>query len=157
MPGGLNVDNASDLGHRVGSRRDHGSKVDDRGRRESFDQFSVRIDENLTSHDQLFGRYSYSNEDLFAPGALTSQATRRQPRSQIATLGHTRIFGASTANDVRIGFTRLRLNIVNKNAFTTNIPQQLGIRVSLVPKKYTIPDLVDALVEHFSAPQPAVT
>ena len=25
-------------------------------------------------------------------------------------------------------FTRLRLNIVNKNAFTTNIPQQLGIR-----------------------------
>jgi len=64
---------------------------------------------------------------LFAPGALTSQGTRREPRAQIATVGHTHIFGTSIANDARIGFTRLRLNILNKNAFTQNIPQQLGI------------------------------
>ena len=111
--------------------------------RQTFDQFSMRIDETLTSQDRLFGRYSYSNEDLLAPGALTSQATRRQPRSQIATLGHTRIFGTSTANDLRIGFTRLRLNIVNKNAFTTNIPQQLGIRgqEGLPPSAWDVPNV----------------
>jgi uroporphyrinogen III methyltransferase/synthase len=39
---------------------------------------------------------------------------------------------------------------------TAEAAQQLGIQVTVVPKKYTIPDLVDALVEHFSA-TPAVT
>jgi uroporphyrinogen III methyltransferase/synthase len=38
---------------------------------------------------------------------------------------------------------------------TAEAAQQLGIHATVVPKKYTIPDLVDALVEHFSL-QPAV-
>jgi len=39
---------------------------------------------------------------------------------------------------------------------TAEAAQQLGIRTTVMPKKYTIPDLVDALVEHFGA-QPAAT
>ena len=39
---------------------------------------------------------------------------------------------------------------------TAEAAQQLGIRTTVIPKKYTIPDLVDALVEHFGA-QPAAT
>jgi uroporphyrinogen III methyltransferase/synthase len=35
---------------------------------------------------------------------------------------------------------------------TAEAAQQLGIRTTVMPKKYTIPDLVDALVEHFGAP-----
>jgi uroporphyrinogen III methyltransferase/synthase len=37
---------------------------------------------------------------------------------------------------------------------TAEAAQQLGITVTVVPKKYTIPDLVDALVEHFSSQLP---
>ena len=40
---------------------------------------------------------------------------------------------------------------------TAEAAQQLGIQVTVVPKKYTIPDLVDALVEHFSSHAPAAT
>lgn len=40
---------------------------------------------------------------------------------------------------------------------TAEAAQQLGIHVGVVPKTYTIPDLVDALVEHFSSQAPAVT
>ena len=40
---------------------------------------------------------------------------------------------------------------------TAEAAQQLGITVAIVPKKYTIPDLVDALVEHFAAQEPAAT
>jgi uroporphyrinogen III methyltransferase/synthase len=40
---------------------------------------------------------------------------------------------------------------------TAEAAQQLGIRVGVVPKKYTIPDLVDALVEHFSSSPAAAT
>ncbi|HEY2433763.1 MAG TPA: uroporphyrinogen-III C-methyltransferase [Vicinamibacterales bacterium] len=34
---------------------------------------------------------------------------------------------------------------------TAEAAQQLGIRVGVMPKKYTIPDLVDALMEHFAS------
>jgi uroporphyrinogen III methyltransferase / synthase len=40
---------------------------------------------------------------------------------------------------------------------TAEAAQQLGIHVTVVPKKYTIPDLVDALVEHFGSQAPAAT
>ncbi|MCC6588099.1 MAG: carboxypeptidase regulatory-like domain-containing protein [Bryobacterales bacterium] len=96
--------------------------------RQNSDQFSARIDHMLSSKDQIFGRYSFSDEALYAPGALTSQATRREPRPQIFTLGHTHTFSPTMTNDARLGFTRLRLYIVNKNAFTENIPAKLGIR-----------------------------
>jgi uroporphyrinogen-III synthase len=39
---------------------------------------------------------------------------------------------------------------------TAEAAQQLGINVAVVPSKYTIPDLVDALVEYFGS-QPAAT
>ncbi|MFN7925423.1 MAG: carboxypeptidase-like regulatory domain-containing protein [Bryobacteraceae bacterium] len=92
------------------------------------DQFSARVDQIVSSKDQIFGRYSYSNETLFAPGALTSQGVRREPKPQIFTLGYTRAFSPTITNEARVGFTRLRLYIVNKNAFTENIPAKLGIR-----------------------------
>jgi uroporphyrinogen III methyltransferase/synthase len=38
---------------------------------------------------------------------------------------------------------------------TAEAAQQLGIKTTVMPERYTIPDLVDALVQHFSA-QPAV-
>ncbi len=40
---------------------------------------------------------------------------------------------------------------------TAEAAQQLGIRVGVVPQKYTVPDLVDALVEHFASSQAAAT
>ena len=40
---------------------------------------------------------------------------------------------------------------------TAEAAQQLGIHATVIPKKYTIPDLVDALVEHFASRAPAAT
>ncbi len=111
--------------------------------RQEGDQFSVRVDQVVSSKDQLFGRYSYSNEALFAPGALTSQGVRREPKPQIATLGYTRTLSPTITNEARLGFTRLRLFIVNKNAFTENIPAKLGIRgqEGLPPSAWEVPNV----------------
>jgi len=111
--------------------------------RQNGDQFSGRIDHILSSKDQIFGRYSYSNEKLFAPGALTSQGVRREPKPQIFTIGHTRTLSAAVTNEARLGFTRLRLNIVNKNAFTENIPAKLGIngQDQLPPSAWEVPNV----------------
>jgi uroporphyrinogen III methyltransferase/synthase len=35
---------------------------------------------------------------------------------------------------------------------TAEAAQQMGVHTTVMPERYTIPDLVDALVEHFSAP-----
>src|SRR5262249_21758967 len=102
-----------------------GSFLNNESQHQSNDQFGVRADYSVSSNDQIFGRYSFSDESIFTPGALTSQGVRREPRPQIVTLGNTHFFTPAIANDFRVGFTRLRLNIVNKNAFTANIPAQL--------------------------------
>jgi len=118
--------------------------------RQVWDQFSVRIDHSLSPKDQLFGRFSFSDESVIQPGGLTSQATRREPRPQIFTLGYTRFFNPQIANDARFGFTRFRLNVVNKNAFTENIPSKLGIRgqEGLPPSAWEVPNV--AFTEGFS-------
>jgi hypothetical protein len=110
---------------------------------QSNDQFGVRVDYSLSSRDQIFGRYSKSDEAIFTPGGLSSQGTRREPHPQIVTVGNTHFFNPSIANDFRLGFTRLRINIVNKNAFTTNIPAQLGIvgQDGLPPSAWEVPNI----------------
>jgi len=107
------------------------------------DQFSIRVDHVISSRDQLFGRYSYSNESLFAPGGLTTQGTRREPKPQIFTLGETRTLSPTATNEARLGFTRLRLFIVNKNAYTENIPAKLGIngQEGLPPSAWEVPNI----------------
>ncbi len=110
---------------------------------EDNDQFSIRADYSATQNDQLFARYSYSNENLFQPGALSTQGTYRDPRPQIVTLGFTHTFSPTLINDLRLGFTRLNLKIVNKNAYTTNIPEQLGIvgQQGLPPQAWEVPNI----------------
>ncbi|MCE5309095.1 MAG: carboxypeptidase-like regulatory domain-containing protein [Acidobacteriales bacterium] len=111
--------------------------------RQNMDQFSVRFDHTLSAKDQIFGRYSYSEESVFSPGALSTQGTRREPRPQVFTLGETRFFSPNVANDVRIGYTRFRLNAVNKNAYTKNIPGELGIQgeEGLPPSAWEVPSV----------------
>ncbi len=123
-----------------------GTYLNNEPQTQSNDQFSIRVDYSLGTKDQIFGRYSKSNESIFTPGALSSQGTRREPSPQIFTFGDTHFFSPAIANDFRLGFTRLRLNIVNKNAYTTNIPAQLGIvgQDGLPPSAWEVPNIVFA-------------
>jgi hypothetical protein len=106
---------------------DEGQYLNNTPLTENNDQFSVRADYSLSQKDQIFGRYSWSKESLFQPGALSTQGVFRDPRPQIVTLGYTHTFTPSLLNDLRLGFTRLNLKILNRNAYTTNIPSALGI------------------------------
>jgi uroporphyrinogen III methyltransferase/synthase len=62
-----------------------------------------------------------------------------------------KIFGEEQAADL------LNTTVVASiGPVTAEAAQQLGINTTVMPERYTIPDLVDALVEHFAA-QPAAT
>ena len=116
-----------DLPNQAALPLDEGQYLNNTPLTETNDQFSVRADYALSQKDQLFGRYSWSDENVFQPGALSTQGVNRKPRPQIATLGYTHIFTPGFLNDLRLGFTRLNLEELNKNAYTTNIPAALGI------------------------------
>jgi uroporphyrinogen III methyltransferase/synthase len=57
-----------------------------------------------------------------------------------------KIFGEDQAADLLRATT-----VASIGPVTAEAAQQLGIATTVMPKKYTIPDLVDALVEHFTA------
>jgi uroporphyrinogen III methyltransferase/synthase len=63
-----------------------------------------------------------------------------------------KIFGEEQAADL------LRTTVVASiGPVTAEAAQQLGIATTVMPKRYTIPDLVDALVEHFSQQSAVMT
>lgn len=120
-----------------------GQYLNNASTQEDNDQFSVRGDYNMSTKDSFFGRYSYSNESIFTPGALSSQGTRREPVPQIATVGYTHVFSPTVINDFRAGFTRLKLQVLNKNAYTKNIPAEIGIvgQDGLPPSAWEVPNI----------------
>lgn len=100
------------------------------------DEFDGRIDQNFSDKDQVFGRYSFSNEPSLKPGPFTgyadgggfNQGTQKN-RNQGAGLGWTHSFSPTLINEARIGFNRehvYRVQPYGDN--TSNIPAQFGIQ-----------------------------
>ncbi len=100
----------------------------------NINQYDVRIDENISAKDILFGVYSYSNENIYSPPALPGYAEgqvygdgpEQGPRYAIV-VGYTHVFTPTLTNEFHIGFIHNveRLNAVYGNTF--GIPEQFGI------------------------------
>ncbi|MGH9398607.1 MAG: TonB-dependent receptor domain-containing protein [Terriglobia bacterium] len=103
--------------------------------RTTVNQFDVRMDNNFSDHDQMFGRVSYSDEPQYLPGPFQGIADGGafQDGDQTAVsinsvLSETHSFSSTMVNEARLGYTRIgtsRLQPFANN--TTNIPGQFGI------------------------------
>ena len=115
-------------------------------RRQDQEQFSIRVDHQLMSNNNFFARYSLTDEQAEVPGSWSATGDLRAARGQILTLNDTHVFGPQAVNEVKLGFTRLRNNILSKNAFQTNIPYEVGIQdqANLKPIDWGVPS-VDVL------------
>jgi hypothetical protein len=100
------------------------------------DQFDVRVDQNFSDKDQVFVRYSFSDEPSFKPGPFTgyadgggfNQGTQKN-RNQGAGLSWTHSFSPTLINEARIGFNREHVYRVQPYGDdTSNIPGQFGIQ-----------------------------
>ena len=77
----------------------------------NINQYDVRIDENISSKDVIFGVYNYSNETIFVPPYLPGIAEGQNygdgpeqgPRYAIV-LGYTHVFTPSLTNEFHAGF-----------------------------------------------------
>ncbi len=72
------------------------------------DNYSIRLDYVLSDRVSLFGRYSISNENDVVPDVVTGRQQLSATRPQNVAAGSTQAFGGSRANEVRLGYNRLK-------------------------------------------------
>jgi hypothetical protein len=107
-----------------------------RGSTTDVNAFDVRVDQNFSSKDQLFGRYSWSRSPSFLPGPFTGvadgggfNAGDQNVDTQGAALSFTHSFTATLVNEVRVGFNREHTGRVQPfGNDVSNIPAQFGIQ-----------------------------
>jgi hypothetical protein len=101
---------------------------------EHRNQFDIRGDFNPEEHDQIFVRFSYSDDPIFIPGIFGGIADGgsfdqglQTAKSDQAVLGYTHVFSPSTVNQVRAGFAHLHTTRFGPQATVDGIPGQYGI------------------------------
>lgn len=101
---------------------------------EGLNQFDVRFDESPGPKDQLFQRFSFSNDALFIPGpfegiadggAFSTGNFRTLNNQSVVSWTHT--VSPTLVNEGRAGFTRTRTVQLQPGGDTLGIPEQFGI------------------------------
>jgi hypothetical protein len=95
----------------------------------SADQFSVRMDHELSRNQRLFGRYIY-DRNLADDLQTIVRDGFNQPVDQTGnnlTVGHTWILSNSTVNEARFGFSRRNRGLLANNAGVPNINFDDGV------------------------------
>jgi len=99
------------------------------------DQSDIRMDHNFSDRDQMFGRVSFSIDDLFSPapfkgvadGGGFSNGTQWNPTLN-TLLSETHSFSPTVINELRIGVSRQATTRLPPNASNYGIPAQFGIQ-----------------------------
>lgn len=97
-------------------------------------QASGRVDQTVSSHNNLFLSYQFGQRTTFYP-SNTLCSSRLVPgfgctepeRDQLIALNDTHVFGAGLVNELRLGYNRIRTNRYNEDAKFGNTVAQLGI------------------------------
>ena len=99
------------------------------------DQFDVRVDHNISSKDNVFGRLSYLRNPEIIPGPFGGiadggafYAGNQNSRSWNSALSETHTFSPTFVNEFRLGYNHLSVSRVQPNANTQGIPEQFGIQ-----------------------------
>lgn len=74
--------------------------------REQDDTILIRIDENISAKDRLFGHYVFGNSNIFYPGNFDPFNTYQHYRGQNGVIGWTHIFSPTLLSEARIGILR---------------------------------------------------
>jgi hypothetical protein len=99
------------------------------------DKFDVRLDEHFNDRFRLFGRYSFSDLELFRPsmfpgyveGSFNDGFGTTATRGQHAVLAPTITLNPTTLAEVRLGYTRLGANVYPPNFGSPGPSELLGI------------------------------
>lgn len=97
--------------------------------------FDIRIDNDLSIHDQIFGRVSHSGRTAFFPGAISGLGSNTgfgqgnfDDASTNLALSETHAFSSTMVNEARFGYSRLRTSSEPPNSTINGVPAQFGIQ-----------------------------
>ena len=97
-------------------------------------RFDLKIDHVVSDSNNMFARYSYSDDDLIEPSFLPAPAVGRgpgvpgpadQPVNQFV-VSDTHLLSPTKINEFRVGWTRLNLRSFNPN-YGQNVSDEIGI------------------------------
>lgn len=109
---------------------------------QSVDQGVLRIDYDLSKHDQIYGRYLQSNEsDLSTALSPLSQTSAFNDGINVM-VGDTHTFSASLLNELRLGYNRANyLPYQEGSGGSINYTAQLGIKnLTTNPLQFGLPN-----------------
>lgn len=99
------------------------------------DQFDVRVDQNFSSKDSIFGRVTYVDNPEFIPGPFGGIADggsfstgNQMVKSVNSALSETHAFSGTLVNEARLGYNHLSSSRDQPNASKSGIPGQFGIQ-----------------------------
>jgi Carboxypeptidase regulatory-like domain/TonB dependent receptor len=98
-------------------------------------QYDIRGDVNPNDKDQIFGRYSFSDDPIFIPGIFGGVADGgsfdqgdQTARSHQMVAGYTHVFSPNVVNQVRGGFAHLHTTRFGPTATESGIPDKYAIK-----------------------------
>lgn len=106
-----------------------------------YDQYTTRIDHDITAKDRLMGRYSYINEPYFQ-GDYTPISGKEAPLADnLALLQYTRILSPRAVNEFRFSYARSAATYAQQPQ-SENLAAQIGLmNTSTNPKEYGVPSV----------------
>jgi hypothetical protein len=113
-------------------------------------QYNVRGDHTLTSHDQLWGAFTHDNRPTFVPAALPLSGSSWPLSDSLLTITETHTFSPNVVNEARFGYNKGKTYLVGEGALTQNYAAQFGFtNTSGNPFDFGVPDIG---VADFSSP-----
>jgi hypothetical protein len=97
--------------------------------------FDIRVDQNFSEHDQMFGRMSFTDTGRFIPGPFPGladggsfNAGNQTIGTRNAALSETHSFSPSFVNSLRFSYGRVHTLFAPGTASQMGIPEQYGIQ-----------------------------
>ncbi|MCI0723931.1 MAG: TonB-dependent receptor [Acidobacteria bacterium] len=130
--------------------------VDTRSQRIDFDQFTARVDHQITSRDNLFVRYIFTDQTSFGPGRFPGFGSHQAARPQNVAITANHTFSPSLLNEFKFGFVRSVSDRFGLNALNGNdVTGKLGIRgFATQPREYGLPALGTTRITGFGDVDP---
>ncbi|HLJ17558.1 MAG TPA: TonB-dependent receptor, partial [Bryobacteraceae bacterium] len=105
------------------------------------DQFTGRIDVNISSKDALFGRYIWYDSNVISPSYAPLFGGLTPNSGQTFVLDETHTFTPSAINVLTLGFDRA-INLVTWQTTPNNVAAAMGlVNVPDIPGLYGVPDV----------------
>ncbi|MCC6857401.1 MAG: TonB-dependent receptor [Bryobacterales bacterium] len=110
---------------------------------ERRDQFTARLDHRLSEKGNLFGRYSFADDDLGNAAYIKGLGLIRPDRTQHLSVGYTHLFSPTFISDTRLGFFKAYLaRTSDGDRYSKNYAAELGLKnLAAGPGDYTLPNI----------------